>query len=126
MLTRGVSDRDICVGFLIWMICISLPDACFALLSLSLVGHETSAGIIAYTLHALSKDQQRQDKLRAELSAAGFSAMSGIQGREPTYDELMDPKTLPYLDAVVKEACEIPPFKIELWAPSLMFNSSLL
>jgi len=112
MLARGVSDRDICVGFWIRMICISLPDVYFAIPSLSVVGHETSAGVIAYTLHALSKDQQRQGKLRAELSAAGFSAMSGIQGKEPTYDELMDSKTLPYLDAVVKEACEISPSRL--------------
>ena len=72
-----------------------------------MVGHETSAGVVGYTLHALCQDQKRQDKLRAELSAAGFCATSGIQGKEPTYDELMDPKTLPYLDAVVKEGCEI-------------------
>jgi cytochrome P450 len=69
-----------------------------------MVGHETSAGVISYTLHALCADQQRQDKLRAELSAAGFCATSDVQGKEPTYDELVDSKTLPYLDAVVKEA----------------------
>lgn len=72
-----------------------------------MAGHETSAGVIKYTLYALSKDQERQDKLRAELSATGFSATCGIGGREPTYDELTDSKTLPYLDAVVKEACAI-------------------
>jgi len=73
-------------------------------------GHETSAGIIKYTLHALSKDQERQDKLRAEMSAAGFGASCGMDGREPTYDELTGPKTLPYLDAVAKETYVTPPF----------------
>ena len=69
-----------------------------------MAGHETAAGVIKYTLHALSKDQERQDKLRAELSAAGFSASCDMDGKEPTHDELTDSKTLPYLDAVAKEA----------------------
>lgn len=69
-------------------------------------GHETSAGIIEYTSHALSKDQERQDKLRAEMSAASC----GMDGREPTHNELTDPKTLPYLDAVAKEAYVTPAF----------------
>jgi len=75
-------------------------------------GHETAAGIVKYTLHALSKDQERQEKLRTELSAAGFGASCGMDGKEPTYDELTDSKTLPYLDAVAKEAYVTPIFCI--------------
>ena len=73
-----------------------------------MVGHETSAGVLNYTLHSLASNQSAQDKLRTELSVAGFTAYSFAhgdegEGREPTYDELMDPRTLPYLDAVAKE-----------------------
>lgn len=74
-----------------------------------MVGHETSAGVLNYTLHALASNPHVQDALRAELTNAGFGPYSfdddGAQGhgREPTYDELMDPRVLPYLDAVVKE-----------------------
>lgn len=65
-----------------------------------MVGHETSAGIVSYTVDALARDRVRQDKLRAELAAAGFVYGSN---KEPTFDELMDSKFMPYLDAVVKE-----------------------
>ena len=91
-------------------------------LFVSVAGHETSAGTIKYTLHALSKDQERQDKLRAELSAAGFCATFDAEGKEPTYDELMGSKTLPYLDAVVKEAYATSLLRIDSESLSLMLN----
>ena len=87
-----------------------------------MVGHETSAGVISYTLHALCADQKRQNKLRTELSAAGFCAASGTQGKEPTYDELMDSKTLPYLDAVVKEACGFFPSPLSASVADVSFS----
>lgn len=67
-----------------------------------MVGHETSAAIVHYIVDALARDRTRQDKLRAELSAAGFVHGSG---KQPTFDDLMDVTNLPYLDAVVKEGC---------------------
>lgn len=65
-----------------------------------MVGHETSAGAIHFIVDALARDHTRQDKLRAELTVAGFVPGSG---KEPTFDDLMDVTNLPYLDAVVKE-----------------------
>lgn len=67
----------------------------------SIVGHETSAGVVSYTLNELARNQEIQNKLRSELAAAGFSEDSE---REPTFDELMDAKLFPYLDAVTKES----------------------
>lgn len=67
---------------------------------ISMVGHETTAAVVSYTIDALARDRTRQDKLRAELTAAGFVHGSG---KEATFDELADPRVLPYLDAVVKE-----------------------
>ena len=65
-----------------------------------MAGEETSGTVVAYMIDALARDQYRQDKLRAELTAAGFVHGSS---KEATFDELMDPKGLPYLDAVTKE-----------------------
>lgn len=65
-----------------------------------MVGHETTALFVSYTIHALAGDQMRQDKLRAELTSAGYVHGSN---KEATFDELMDSKVLPYLDAVAKE-----------------------
>lgn len=66
----------------------------------SLAGEETTGASASHIIDALARDQTRQDKLRAELTAAGFVYGSS---KEPTFDELMDPKVLPYLDAVTKE-----------------------
>jgi len=64
----------------------------------SMAGHETIATILNYTLNALGKHQDVQEQLRAELEAFG---------RNPTYDDLLssgEDATLPFLDAVTKEA----------------------
>ena len=42
----------------------------------------------------LARNPHAQDRLRAEVSQLGH---------EPTYDDLMNPAVLPYLDAVLKE-----------------------
>jgi len=63
-------------------------------------GHETTAGVLSYTSHALARHPDVQDKLRAELEEFG---------REPNYDDLHNPKFLPYLDAVTKEALRLFP-----------------
>jgi len=65
-----------------------------------LAGHETTSTAIAYTVHALSRDQGVQDRLRAELDDFG---------KELTYDDLLDGGALPYLDAMTKEAMRIFP-----------------
>ncbi|KAF8302619.1 cytochrome P450 [Clavulina sp. PMI_390] len=76
-------------------------------------GHETSSGIIAHTLHALTANRPAQEILRAELTSAGFVPGSG-KLRMPTYDELMG-NSLPYLDAVAKEGLRmfVPPAQTE-------------
>lgn len=57
-------------------------------------GHETTAGALAWTLHALATNQDIQTKLRDEL--LNFAG-------EPTYDDFSNPDTFPLLDAVCKE-----------------------
>jgi len=61
----------------------------------SVAGHETTSTVLAFTIWALAKYPDVQTKLREEVST--------IAG-EPTYDDLMEPNRLPYLDAVCKEA----------------------
>ena len=56
-----------------------------------MVGHETTAGVLNYTLHALAQNQDAQNKLRKEIIEFGS---------EPLYDDF---SKLPYLDAVTKE-----------------------
>lgn len=63
-------------------------------LACSLVGHETTAAVLAYTTWALGRNIAAQDRLRREIESLG---------REPTYDDFLGDK-LPYLDAVTKEA----------------------
>jgi hypothetical protein len=58
----------------------------------SIVGHETTAGVLSFTLHALAQNQQVQSTLREELRSYGGSL---------GYDDLNS--GLPYLDACVKE-----------------------
>jgi cytochrome P450 len=59
-----------------------------------LVGYETASGVMHFTLWALARDLERQQKLREEILQFG---------REPTFDEIWNDEALPYLDAVVKE-----------------------
>ena len=66
----------------------------------SLVGHETTSVALAFAIWALARHPDIQTKLREELRT--------IPG-EPTYDDLMDPNRLPYLDAVCKEAMRMFP-----------------
>lgn len=68
--------------------------------NISIAGEETTGAAVSLTIDALARYQTGQDKLRAELTAAGFVHGSN---KEPTFDELMDPALLPYLDAVTKE-----------------------
>ncbi|KAG9004390.1 hypothetical protein FRB94_002408 [Tulasnella sp. JGI-2019a] len=69
------------------------------IVSFVVAGHETTSGTLNYTLHELSKNPSLQCKLRAEIN--GFRASHGHQ---PTFDDYMNGKTLPLLDAVTKEA----------------------
>ena len=66
----------------------------------SLAGHETTSTSLAFTTWALAQYPDVQTKLREEVST--------IAG-DPTYDDLMDPNRLPYLDAVCKEAMRMFP-----------------
>ena len=61
-----------------------------------MVGQETTAGVLSYTIHALAQHTNVQDELRTELEAFG---------REPTYDDLQTKEQLSLLDAVTKEGC---------------------
>ena len=58
-------------------------------------GHETSAGVLSFALHALAQYPIYQQRLREEL--LGF-------GREPSFDELLTGESFPYLEAVIKES----------------------
>jgi cytochrome P450 len=67
-------------------------------------GHETTSTSLSWTLHALTLHPEVQDKLREELMSVGSD--------EPTLEVL---ESLPYLDAVVREAlrwCSIVPSSI--------------
>jgi cytochrome P450 len=66
----------------------------------SLAGNETTSTALAFTIWALAKYPDIQTKLHEEVRT--------IAG-EPTYDDLMDPNRLPYLDAVCKEAMRMFP-----------------
>lgn len=63
-----------------------------------LLGHETTAGTLNFTLHALAQNPDLQDKLRREIVSFGA---------EPTYQDFQN--KLPYLDAVVKEGLRMFP-----------------
>jgi len=61
-----------------------------------MVGHETTAGVLNYALHALAHHQDAQDRLRDEIEAFG---------KEAGYDDLMGTDVgLEWLDAVTKES----------------------
>lgn len=57
-----------------------------------MVGHETTAGSLNFTLLSLSRNKRIQDKLRDEVLSYGRDILS--------YDDV---QKLSYLDAVVKE-----------------------
>ncbi|KDQ09986.1 hypothetical protein BOTBODRAFT_36605 [Botryobasidium botryosum FD-172 SS1] len=63
-----------------------------------MVGHETTAGVLGHTIHALAQNPDMQDKLRKEILEFGT---------EPTYDDILT--KLPYLDAVTKEGFRVFP-----------------
>ncbi|TFK47319.1 cytochrome P450, partial [Heliocybe sulcata] len=67
---------------------------------LVMAGYETTAGTLDFILYELARSPERQQKLRDEL-------LSYIG--EPTYDDLMSPDRLPYLDAVIKEGIRMYP-----------------
>ena len=62
-----------------------------------MVGHETTAGSVAFTLLELARHPAVQSRLRAEVRSTG---------RDLTYDDL---QRLPFLDAVVKEGLRLHP-----------------
>ena len=66
----------------------------------SLAGNESTSLTLGFTTWALAQHPDIQTKLREEART--------IAG-EPTYDDLMDPNRLPYLDAVCKEAMRMFP-----------------
>jgi cytochrome P450 len=57
-----------------------------------LVGHETTAGSLTWTLLELAKKPEYQNRLREEIMQLGH---------EPTYEDLTT--KMPFLDAVMKE-----------------------
>ncbi|KAJ7060971.1 cytochrome P450 [Mycena amicta] len=63
----------------------------------TMVGHETTAGSLAFTLWELARNSEYQDRLRAEILA---------HPRDMSYEEL---QKLEYLDAVVKEGLRTHP-----------------
>ena len=66
----------------------------------SVAGHETVSSALSFTMWALARNPDIQNKLREEVRT--------IAG-EPTYDDFVDPNLLPYLDAVCKEAMRMFP-----------------
>ncbi|CCL98629.1 uncharacterized protein FIBRA_00631 [Fibroporia radiculosa] len=61
-------------------------------------GYETTANVIIEALYELSRHPDMQTKLRHEL--VDFSERLG---REPTYDDIMNPAQFTYLDALTRE-----------------------
>ncbi|KAJ7196550.1 cytochrome P450 [Mycena pura] len=67
------------------------------ILTFTMVGHETTAGSLAFTLWELARHPEIQNRLRAEILA---------HRRDLSYDEI---QKLEYLDAVVREGLRIHP-----------------
>lgn len=65
----------------------------------SLTGFDTTANTLAFTSYYLAKNQQVQDRLRAEIEEVCKSAT-------PSYDEL---GRLKYSDAIMKETLRLHP-----------------
>lgn len=74
------------------------------IVSFVVAGHETTSGTLNYTLHALSKNQDLQTRLRTEINDFRHST-----GREPDFDDFMNGRSLPLLDATIKEALRFYP-----------------
>lgn len=66
---------------------------------LIVAGYETTSISLTWALVELSKHQEMQDKLRAELSE--------FTNKDPTYDQISN--GLPYLDAVARETIRLHP-----------------
>ncbi|EIN08207.1 cytochrome P450 [Punctularia strigosozonata HHB-11173 SS5] len=66
------------------------------IITFTMVGHETTAGSINFTLLALSRNPAAQEKLRTEIRQQGSLSYDSIQKLE-------------YLDAVVREALRVHP-----------------
>ncbi|KAJ7143292.1 cytochrome P450 [Mycena crocata] len=67
------------------------------ILTFTMVGHETTAGSLTFTLWELARQPIIQDRLRAEITS---------YGRDLSYDDI---QKLEYLDAVVKEGLRLHP-----------------
>ena len=79
----------------------NLLTSCFGLCSgLIFAGHDTTSSILSRALHLLSMDQERQTKLREEVTAARE------ERGDLDYDTLM---SLPFLDAVCRETLRLFP-----------------
>ena len=79
----------------------NLLTSCFGLYSgLIFAGHDTTSSILSRALHLLSMDQERQTKLREEVTAARE------ERGDLDYDSLM---SLPFLDAVCRETLRLFP-----------------
>ncbi|GAA5971155.1 hypothetical protein JCM11641_004165 [Rhodosporidiobolus odoratus] len=68
-----------------------------------LAGHETTSTSLGWTLHALSRFPEKQERLREEIRAARVKALS--EGREEL--EQHELESLPYLDAVTREVLRL-------------------
>ena len=73
-----------------------------------MVGHETTAGSLSFTLLELARHPDVQSRLREEIRRVG---------RDLSYDDI---QKLEYLDAVVKEGCVSSP---PLFSPALTSHS---
>lgn len=66
----------------------------------SIAGHETTSIVLNMTLYSLACDKARQDRLRKELMAFGG---------DPSFNEMWNATSLPYLDAVTREGFRLYP-----------------
>ncbi|KAF7308932.1 Cytochrome P450 [Mycena kentingensis (nom. inval.)] len=78
------------------------PDEVLAQMNvLLLAGYETTSISLTWALIELARLPEKQAKLRAELTQFGAS--------DPTWDELVSPTALPYLDGVTLETLRMHP-----------------
>jgi len=82
------------------------------IMTLLLAGTETAAGVMAWTLHVLARDQRLQERVRDEvLAAAGEEAGPGFGtgSGSGAPGALVDPRRLPLTERVVKEVLRLYP-----------------
>ncbi|KDR69692.1 hypothetical protein GALMADRAFT_255863 [Galerina marginata CBS 339.88] len=78
---------------------VSKDEAIAQITSILFAGSETTANVITESLYELSRNLSIQHKLRTEI----FNFRS-VHERPPGFEDLMNPTTFPYLDAVIRES----------------------